>query len=551
MEALASQSNPEALPRRPATQAEVDELLLQEFLRRKKARKSADTFIDYVLQIAPWFIIDEVHIAIAEKFDKIISGEITRLMMFIAPRTGKSQLTSVFFPTYYLGKFPTEHIMQAGHSAPLSEGFGRESRNLLLDEDYQQIFPETKLAKDSRATAAWATDAGGKYNAVGVMSGIAGKGFNIGIVDDPLNEQTANSPSEKEKVWNWYGPGFYSRRDPMKNAIIIINTRWAVDDLTGRILAHSVVDPEADIWEVLSIPALLDEQSAELLTRISNDPKYRKYLSGDPITFQAGDSFSPRRFSKKFLMSSKANMTKRMWAALYQQKPYEDEGGILPRNQWRKWTKEEPPECSYVLQVYDTAFEEDERSDCSARTTWGVFRRPEDGKYSVILLERLNKQLSFPELRDNAYDSYLDYQPNRVLIEKKASGHSLLQELRRKGVPIRPLNPGKDSKLARAHAASIVLEQGCVYYMPRLWAEEVIQQCAEFPNGKLKDLVDTCTYAWIFLRRTYHLNLGDEADEDDEDDWPLERKRHWYLNRGGFGKSTLISLSDTRRKQNG
>lgn len=527
---LPSKGGQTELPRRPPTPQEIEALLLEEYLRRKKARKSADTFIDYVQQVAPWVTIEETHIAIAEKLDKVANGEIDRLMLFIAPRTGKSLFASTLFPTYYIGKYPDRQIMQASHSTNLAEGFGRDARNMLLDEDYQQIFPNTKLSKDSRSTSSWATDAGGKYNAVGVGAGIAGKGFHLGIIDDPLSEQDAYSKTVKDGVWSWYGPGFYTRRMPGNNAIIIINTRWAVDDLTGRLLAQSVVDPNADRWEVLSIPAILDEQAAELLTRISHEPKYRKYLSGDPITFRAGDSFSPRRFPLKELLRSKGNMTQKKWAALYQQSPYEDEGGILPRQHWRKWKSDKPPACEFVVQSYDTAFETEEINDPSARTTWGIFKRPEDGKYACILLERLNKQMSFPDLREHAYEAFLEYQPDRVLIEKKASGHSLLQELRRKGVPITPWKV-KDSKLARAHAASIVLEQGCVYYMDKSWAEEVIQQCAEFPNAKHDDLVDTCTQTWNWMRRMFWLQLTDEPDEDDPTETVREHRRHWYLNR--------------------
>lgn len=784
------------LPERPATPEEIEELILQEYIRRKKAQRAAGTFIDYVKEVAPWVTIDEVHIAIAEALDRVANGEIDRLMLFIAPRTGKSLFASTLFPTYYIGKFPDRQIMQAGHSTNLAEGFGRDARNTLLEEEFQRIFPECRLSKDSRSTSSWATTAGGKYNAVGVGAGIAGKGFHLGVIDDPLSEQDAYSKTVKDGVWDWYGPGFYTRRMPGNNAIVVImcmtgdtgvllpdgsekllrdvrpgdsvcsydngrlvtskvlnwvnngpdsvleirmisgtivkanarhpflvsddgdskwvktqdlcpgqnifrakkasgkekpvsgmratnpssaadsvcsttrrsggrrafarlltplnrvvtlassigtellgrittvcsrlktasaqsvgsrpgityeltgaascasttattqtpsedcyatiaisllatqkrsvslelspstsdfildqiveivpagveevfdiqiertenfianglvshNTRWAVDDLAGRLLAQQVIDRAADKWEVLSIPAVLDQQSADLLTRISHDPKYRAYLSGDPITFRPGDSYSPRRWPLVELLRAKGNMTGKAWSALYQQSPYEDEGGILPRGQWRKWKQDKPPVCEYVLQTYDTAFEEEEVNDYSARTTWGVFKRPEDGKYSCILLERLKKRMSFPELRENAYDSYREYEPDRVFIEKKASGHSLIQELRRKSVPVSPVKV-KDSKIARAHASSIVLEQGCVYYMDRPWVEEVIQECAEFPNGQHDDLTDTCTMAWNLLRRMFWLQLGDEEDEDDPTERVREKRRLWYLNK--------------------
>jgi predicted phage terminase large subunit-like protein len=661
------------------SQAAIDKLIFEEYLRRKQLRTKANTLIDFILAIRQDFVVEEAHLAIAEKLEQIINREIDRLQIFVAPRTGKSLMASVLFPAYYIGKFPSKQIIQIGHSTNLAESFGRETRNILMDDAYGEMFPETRLSKDSRSTGSWATTKGGKYLAAGIGSGISGRGGNLFCLDDVLDEQGAMSKVEKNSIWALYGSGIYTRRMPNDNAIVNIqcmvgdtkvlladgteralrdirvgdavatykdgtlsssvvtnwkssgvdlvfaiktvsgtiveanerhpflideqgvpkwttvknlrpghgiyrvcrgpaapdqhapdfvldriesisvagekevfdveiagtenfianglvshNTRWSVDDLAGRLLAQAVVDPEADQWEVLSIPAILDEEAAALLTRISHEPKYRKYLSTpkfpDPITFAPGDSFSPRRWPKEELLRAKGQMTRRAWSALYQQSPYEDEGGVLPRDQWKKWPHDKPPACEYLIQVYDTAFEEDESADYSARTTWGIFRRPSDGKHACILLERYRKRVSFPELRDEAWASYKEFEPDRVLIEKKASGHSLIQEMRRKGVPIVPLKV-KDSKLARAHAASIVLEQGCVYYMDRSWAEEVIQECAEFPNGKNDDVLDTAVHAWLFLRRSFHLQLSDEPDDEDPTDRVRERRRHWYLNR--------------------
>lgn len=518
---------------RPLTQSEIEELVLQEYLARQALKLKKKTFAEFVSHVAPWVVLEEVHLLIAEKLDKVVSGELDRVMFFIAPRTGKSLLASTLFPAYYIGHFPGRQIMQISHNKDLAQGFGRDCRNLIITEDYQDLFPDTQLAKDSRGTASWATTHNGKYVAAGAGSGIAGKGWHLGVADDLISEQDAYSKQAKDGIWQWWGPGFYSRRMSGLNSIVMSCTRWAVDDPAGRLLAQAVIDPEADQWEVVSIPAILDEEAADELTRISYTPHYRKYLATDdfpdPIDFQPGDSFSPRRWPLKELQRSKGNMTKKAWAALYQQKPYEEEGGILPRTQWRKWRSDKPPECVYVVQVYDTAFEPEEVNDFSARTTWGIFKRPEDHKYACILLERYNKRPTFPDLREEAYASYREYQPDRVLIEKKASGHSLIQELRRKEVPITAVKV-KDSKIARAHAASIVLEQGCVYYMERPWADEVISQCAEFPNGQFDDMTDTCTLTWNWLRRTFWLQLGDEED-DDPDSVIQQQKRHWYLTK--------------------
>jgi predicted phage terminase large subunit-like protein len=515
-----------------------EQLLIKEYIRRKKVMSVANSFLDYIQYMFPWFIIEEVHIAIAEKLQLVADGKLSRLMLAIAPRAGKSQMASVFFPTYYIGKFPDRQIMQVGHSSSMSEGFGRDARNVILTEEYREIFPDTQLAKDSRSVSSWATTRNGKYNTAGVTSGIAGKGWSLGILDDTLNEQTAKSKASRDEVYNWYGPGFLTRqmpRDPVTgtaSAIINIATRWTTNNLIGRLLAKAESDPDADQWDILSIPAILDAESAALLTKISHDPKYRKYLSGPPITFAAGDSFSPRRRPLKDLEQVKASLTRKEWSALYQQQPYTEGGGIIKSSMWRKWPdKDKPPAVDYVIQVYDTAFEESEVNDYSARTTWGIFRRPEDGVASAILLERYKGRPSFPDLREEALRSYYEYHPDRVLIEKKASGHSLIQELRRNKVPISPIRV-RDSKTARANVASLPFEKGCVYYMDRQWAREVIEECAMFPDGEHDDVFDTVVHAMLFLRKIYTLQLSDEEDVDDNERGDQMRK---YARRTAFG----------------
>jgi predicted phage terminase large subunit-like protein len=501
----------------PIVGESLDDLVLQEYLRRKQTKKTADSFLDYVQAMWPWFQIEEVHCLIAEKFETMRRGEISRLMLNLPPRAGKSLLTSVLLPTWWMGHMPRDQVIQISHNKDTASDFGRGARNLLEQDAYRELF-KTELAKDSRATASWATTAGGIYRAAGVGSGIAGKGFNLGVIDDPVNEQDQYSDVTHQDVWKWYPDGFYTRRQPDRNAIVLCMTRWRNDDLAGQLLALEMLDPDADKWDILKVPALLDEETAAKISAVSANPKYRKYLATeefpDPIAFKVGDSFEPRRMPKEFVLKSKKNMTKKSWAALYQQSPYDEDGGIFEKKHWRKWRKDKPPACDYVIQVYDTAFEEGEENDYSARTTWGIFRREEDRQYCVILLERWKDRVGFPALRTEALRSYKEYQPDRVLIEKKASGHSLIQELRRAGVPIKEMKPNGKSKTARGQAVAVVLENGHVYYMDRKWAEDVIHDCMLFPNGGCKDIVDTVIYAWLYLRRSYHLYLEGEEDED-------------------------------------
>jgi len=186
------------------------------------------------------------------------------------------------------------------------------------------------------------------------------------------------------------------------------------------------------------------------------------------------------------------------------------------------------------LQSYDTAFGEKQENDYSARTTWGIFEHETELgiRACMILLERWKDRVGFPELRRLARESYLEWNPDKVLIENKASGQSLIQELRKAGVPVQGWNPDKyGSKYMRTHASSIVWEQGCVFYptdpkndfKPRVWAQETIDHVAAYPKGDDDDLHDTCTQAALWLRRTHHLQLMDEDEEEPDTTYTQSR----------------------------
>lgn len=214
------------------------------------------------------------------------------------------------------------------------------------------------------------------------------------------------------------------------------------------------------------------------------------------------------------------------------QTPQRSDGGIIKPVYWREWHLDKAPHCQYILQSWDTAFEVGQENDYSARTTWGVFEHETEFgmRACLFLLERWKDKVEFPELRRLAKESYIEWQPDKVLIEKKASGQSLIQELRRAKVPVTAWNPDKyGSKLLRTHAASVVFEQGCVFYPKgKGWAQEVITHCAAFPKGGDDDLHDTVIQAAIWLRRTYHLEL---MDEDEEEEVPDTSNRSLYGRR--------------------
>lgn len=504
----------------------AEQALLDEFMRRRALRAKGRSFLEFVTHVAPHLIIEEFHCLIAEKFEALLRGDIDRLMIFAPPRGGKSELTSCLLPEWWIGNFPSDQILHTSYATGLVEGFGRRIKNALCEPAYQELFPQVELSKDSKAAARWGTTKNGIYHAAGVGTGIAGKGFNLGLIDDPVSEQDAFSRALRASVNNWYGPGFYTRRMPERNAIVITQTRWATDDLSGFLLANAATQPDADQWEVLRIPAVIDAATADELNRIADDPRYQKYLHGGPRHYEVGGSFSPRRWPLRTLRQSMNQLSKRDKAALYQQSPTEEGGNIIKVEQWREWRHAKLPRFEFILQSYDTAFEPEEINDFSARTTWGVFRHETTGKLCVMILDMYEKRVEFPDLREEAMRAYKEYHPDKVIIEKKASGHSLIQELRRRGVPI-SAQKVKGSKVARGHAVTVLFENGCVWYPTGLdWPMHVIDHCAQFPNGPNDDIADTVFQALAYFRNMFLVEIESDGEDDEDDegnDNPLER----------------------------
>lgn len=541
---------------------------------RARARLSE---IAYIRAVAPWFTIEEIHCVIALHHEALMLGEIDRLMVFMPPRTGKSAMGSIFLPSMWAGHHPSDQILQVGHSVELSRKFSLDVRQIMRSRSYQWIFPGVSLAKDAQAAGRWRVEdtmtemaeleKTGEYNAAGVTSSIAGKGFHLGVLDDAQSEQDKDSKITKDRIKNWWGPGFYTRRMPERNAILVNATRWGTDDLPGHVLElekkHADLANErhhgADVWTVVNIPAILDRDSAK---RVYTLAKAYGQIE-DLQELKEGDSFAPRRWSKRELARSRANMTDREWNALYMGNPQVQEGHILKRKYWRLWPKEKPPVCLFTFSMYDTAFTEKDANDKSARTTWGIFehkdREGERAAMHMILLDAWDDHVDAPDLKKHVMTHFWGGKeakkalkemnptdpemwedidetspashPDRVLVENKASGIWLVKELRRirkpKPMPIWPYQlprakggtGAEISKFARAHMASLVMEQGAVWYMQRKWAETVIDKCAEcqfLGNDADADLADTVTASMIYVRQTYRVELGSDIDEEEE-----------------------------------
>ena len=454
--------------------------LLKQLDEAKNREKSRTDFIAFTKTMWPGFIAGKHHRIMADAFERVVTGKSKRVIINMAPRHTKSEFASYLLPAWYLGMFPDRKIIQATHTAELSVNFGRKVRNLVGSDQYQLVFPNTRLQPDSQAAGRWATDMGGEYFAVGVGGALAGKGANLLIIDDPHTEQDAISGMTSSDVYNkayeWFTTGPRQRLQPGA-AVIVVMTRWSKLDLTGRLIEKGMKDAGTSEWEVIELPAILP--------------------SGDPLW--------PEFWTKGELEAVKADIPVNRWNAQYMQQPTSEEGAIIKREWWQKWEKPRPPKCDSIIVSWDTAFETKARSDYSACTTWGVFQvEGKNGKkhQNLILLDAFRERMEFPELKKVAKKHYDFWNPDALVVEASAAGIPLIQEMRAYGIPVEDhrVSWAKDKK-ARVNAISDMFQSGFVWYPDERWAHEVIEECAEFPNGQHDDYVDTVSQALLRARK--------------------------------------------------
>ena len=353
-------------------------LELQERLDFLKEQENCrDSFMDYIRYIWPDFIEGEHHRVIADRMTAVAKGELKRLIVNMPPRHTKSEFASVYFPSWMMGLRPKLKIMQTTHTADLSINFGRKVRNLMDTDEYKKIFSDVTLAADSKSAGKWQTAKGGEYFAAGVGGAIAGRGADVLIIDDPHSEQDALSMNLPDSCYEWYTSGPRQRLQP-GGAIVIVMTRWSTMDLTGRLLNRQT-ETNADQWEVIELPAIFEDTDEVLW---------------------------PEFWKKEELEGVKASIPVAKWNAQYQQNPTSEEGAIIKRDWWNEWDLDDPPDCHYVIQSYDTAFSKKETADYSAITTWGVFSPGEGKGDAIILLDAQKGRWDFPDLKAVAQDSF-------------------------------------------------------------------------------------------------------------------------------------------------
>ena len=474
--------------------------LLEDLEEAHNQEVARETFLGFVKYVWPAFIEGRHHRVVAKAFERVVNGDLKRLIINMPPRHTKSEFASYLLPAWFLGQYPDKKIIQTSHTAELSVGFGRKVRNLVDSEDFKEVFPALALRADSKAAGRWSTNQGGEYFAIGVGGAVTGKGADLLIIDDPHSEQDGQSidPAVFDKTYEWYTSGPRQRLQP-GGAIIIVMTRWHLRDLTGKIIKSSTQREGVDEWELIEFPALMP----------------------------SGNALWPEFWNEKELLALRNELPSSKWEAQYQQQPTSEGGALVKREWWKRWEADNPPQCEFIIQSWDTAFLKTRRADYSACTTWGVFYQPDDEgatRPNIILLDAHKERLEFPELKKKALEFYNDWQPDACIIEAKAAGAPLVFELRAMGIPVSEYTPSRgNDKVARVNAVADLFASGIVWCPETRFGEMVIEEFAAFPVGEHDDLVDSSTQALLRFRQGGFLRLT--SDEEDE---PLYRKTAAY-----------------------
>ena len=458
----------------------------REALRIELARECFAGFVDFT---QPAYQMGWVHEKICLELDNFLDAvqrkESPRLMLMLPPRHGKSQLVSRCFPAYAFGRNPDLTMISASYGADLSSRMNRDVQRIMDSDAYDLVFPKTKLwAKNVRTTAHGSYQRNsdifeivghvGSYRSAGVGGGITGMGGAILIVDDAIKDRAeADSPTIRDKVWDWYTSTLYTRLAP-GGGILLVMTRWHMDDLAGRLIEAERVG-EGDSWRCISFPAIA-----------TDDEPHRRM----------GEALHPERYPLTQLLAIKAALGARDWEALYQQRPTPD-GGAIFRKEWIRYylPKDLPDKFDKVLISWDMAFKDSEDSDYVVGQVWG-----KQGACHY-LLDQVRGRMGFTATVQ-AFRDLAARWPRAMekLVEDKANGPAVIDSLKRQVTGIIPINPD-GSKTARAHAVTPLFEAGNVF-IPHphtcAWAGDYEAELLQFPAAAHDDQVDATTQA---LRR--------------------------------------------------
>ncbi len=465
----------------------------QKALKSEIMNRARQNMANFALYIDSSYVMNWHHKLICDKLDKWIKRKIKRLMIFMPPRHGKSELVSRKLPAYIFGINPDAKIISTSYSADLATAMNRDVQRIIDSDKYYELFPNTTLnGRNIRTIAGGALRNSDKfeivghkgvYRSAGVDGGITGLGGNYVIIDDPIkNRKEANSPTVRKSVYDWYTSTLYTRLE--KDACILLTmTRWHEDDLAGRLLDLMRKDKTADQWEILSLPATFESDTAKPYD----------------IRTTEGEALWRGKYDEKALNSIKSTIGTIEWAALYQQRPAPQEGSIFKREWFTKFYKQ-LPRLNMLIQSWDEPFVKSEGSAKCAGIVMG--RRGAD----IYVIDMVNEKMEFTESVTAIRALSAKYpQATAKVIENKANGPAIVSLLKKEIPGLIEFNPvgGKEE---RAISITPYCEAGNIYLpdpAANSWVGEFINELLTFPKGKYKDVTDAFVQGVLYLMSGY------------------------------------------------
>lgn len=450
-------------------------------VRAAKARRSLLSFTEFTL---PQYEKASHHQRIASKLEAVERGEIDRLMIFMPPRHGKSELASKRFPAWCLGRNPKRQIIAASYNSDLANDFGRNVRNIVDEPEFREVFPNVSLATDSHAANRMNTNHGGAYVAAGVGTAVTGRGAHIALIDDPFKDrEEADSERRRDLVWDWYRSTLFTRLMP-GGAIVLIQTRWHEDDLAGRLL-----EAEPEQWDVLELPALDSE----------------------------GQALWPAWYDAAALARIKNTIGAREWSALYQQRPQPDEGTFFQRAWFKEW--EARPELRYYGSS-DYAVT-DGGGDYTVHRVWGI-----DAAGCIYRVDGWRGQATSDVWIERKLDLIDKYKPLAWFGEggviQKAIEPALRRRMRERKVFCRlEWLPSVADKPTRARSFQAYAASGRVY----LERGADLSEYLAFPAGKHDDEVDTASLIGRAIDQAHPAVVLNRKPDVPRDKWARAAER--------------------------
>jgi predicted phage terminase large subunit-like protein len=411
---------------------------------------------------------------------------VQNLLITMPPRHAKTQFATKLFPSYFMARNPARYVMSCSYNGDLAKEFGREVRDYSAEAVTQQAFPDFKLRKDSSAADEWRTEDGGAYFGVGLGGTTSGRPANLLIIDDPIkSREEADSMTNRNKVWSYYTSALAMRLQPEDDGTppkqLVILTRWHPDDLAGRLMATQ--EWQDGLWGHVNFPAIHTNAAGE------------------------ETALWPARFPLSEL-KRRERLNPREFASLYMQSPYIAGGNLIKTEWWRYYPKDlRPTQFAAVIIAADTAFKKTEQADYSVFVVAGLDRNGD-----IYILDVLRQKLTYPDLRAKAITINTLWRGKGLrglYIEDKASGQSLIQDLRREtGIAVIPYRVVRD-KVARVNAILPMIEGGRVFLPEEApWLDAFIDECISFPSGTHDDQVDALSLALDVLSR---MNVAPDA----------------------------------------